>query len=249
MRSIVVALSGPSGAGKSTTVTRLARRDGWARLPEAYDRLRPRPALTWSSEGTLRRLELRLLREEARRFVESQVVAATGRTVIADTSFLDPVEYTAGLRLLDLASPTTFDAVVTRARTLVGQRRLGLADLTVRLAVPPATRTARAARDPARHPLALRPRHEAVGRVEADVVAPVLRRLLPRRFTVVRGTGPPTAVARRIEMLAASVSPLADPVRCAGLALEAIARSVALRAGPVGSGKVKKAAQSPRLPR
>jgi len=249
VRSIVVALSGPSGAGKSTTAAQLGQQYGWAPLPEAYDRLRPRPALTWASETTLRRLELRLLREEARRFGEARSIAATGRTVIADTSFLDPVEYTAGLRLIDLASPATFDTVVARARALVGERRLGLPDLTVQLAVSAGARRGRAARDPRRHPPALRPRHEAVGRAEESVLVPTLRRLFPRRFAVVDGTAPPATAARRIALLARTVSPLPDPFRAAARALEAIDRAARPRAGPGRSGKVKKGVQSPRLPR
>jgi len=249
VRSTVLALIGPSGSGKSATAAVLARRFGWATLDEAYYRLTPRPRLTWTSPAALRALELRLVDEEARRFGEARRLVAEGRTVVADTSFLDPVGYTAGLLALGQATPRTFRAVVARARHLAAARRLGVPDLTVRLAVAAATRKERAAGDPTRHPWALRARHEAVGRLETSVLVPCLRRALAGRLRTVRAGAPVEAVAERIRAVAEGTTPLHDPYTAAVRTLDALVRAPWGRRGPASSGNLKRGTPSPRPPR
>lgn len=243
MRAPIVALTGPSATGKSTTATALAGRRGWVRLDEAYDRLRPTPALTWANEAGLRRLEFRLVREEARRYAEARQRSAQGQAVVADTAFLDPVVYTAGLCLLGLADPATYRAVSGLARALARKGRLGLPDLTVRLRVSPRTRAQRAARDPEHHPPALRARHEAVGRLVRQMLErPLHRGTEARRGPTVRATGSPQAVARRIAALARRSRPRGDPAAVLERTVRALDRVVA-------AGNLKKATPSRRAPR
>lgn len=249
LRGVVVALSGPSGSGKSTVAAALARRRRWARLDEAYYRLRPRPGLSVVSQARLRALERRLLDEEARRFLEARSLASTGRTVVADTGFLDPVLYTAGLLVLDLATAATFRAVFRHARRLALRRRLGLADLSVVLSVPAATRRARVERDPTGHPRAFRPRHEAVGRVETTLLVPRLRRELPKRIRLVRAGDSVESVAGRVGAAAARTGPISDPCAAAIRALDGLERVPALRAALGRSGNLKRRTPSPRAPR
>ncbi len=249
MRAIVVALSGPSASGKTTAVATLARREGWVPLDEAFYRLRPRPSLRIPTQAALRQLELRLLGEEARRFAEAQRIAADGRTVIADTSFLDPVGYTTGLLALGLASRPTFQAVVTRARDLARRHALGLPDLTVELTSSTASRAARAASDPTGHPRAFRHRHEVVGAAQRRGVLPWMRQRLPQRVRRVDARASPDAVIERIRAAAARTLPWDDPCRAAEALLAALARRPPLGPATVRSGKVKKATQSPRPPR
>jgi len=248
-RGVVVAVAGPSASGKSTVVDAAARRYGWVPLDEAYYRLPRRPRLTWSSERELRRLELRLLAEEARRFVEARSWAARGRTVVVDTPFLDPVAYTAGLFRIGLARRGTLDAVLSRARALAEHGRLGVPDLTVALSVPAATRRERAARDPLRHPARLRARHEAVGRAEAVVAVPCLRRAAPGRVRALRAVGSAGSVAARLRAAVAGTSPLGDPCSVALRALEALRRRTGPRRPPPARGNLKKGTLPPRRPR
>ena len=248
-RAVIVAVAGPSASGKSTVVDAAARRYDWVSLDEAYYRLPRRPRLIWSSERELCRLELRLLGEEARRFVEARSWAARGRTVVVDTPFLDPVAYTAGLFQLGLARWATLDAVLSRARALAEHRRLGVADLTVVLAVPVATRRARAARDPLRHPEQLRARHEAVGRAEAVVALPCLRLAAPGRVRALRAVGPAGSIAARLRAAVAGTSPLRDPCAAALRALEALRRRAGRRRPPAARGNLKKGTLPPQRPR
>ena len=249
VRAIVVALSGPSGSGKSTVAAILARRFGWARVDEAFDRIRPRPSLKFASQDGLLALELRLLEEEARRFGEARALALAGRSVVADTSFLDPVTYTAGLLVLGLATPASFRTVVDRAQALARQRRLGLPDLTARLSVAATTRRSRAAGDPARHPRAFRDRHESVGRVETALLVPWWRGALAGRMRVVRATAPAGSIAERIRRTASHTAPARDPSGAAARALEALSRLPAIRLALDRSGNLKKGTPSPRPPR
>ena len=231
---IVVAVRGPSGSGKTTAVAELSRKRGWATLDEAFYRLRPRPGLRFASQGELRMLELRLLEEEARRYADARALAARGRPVVADTGFLDPVEYTAGLLLLGLATPATFRSVVRRARSLAVRRRLGVADLTVHLSVTPRARAARTAADPAGHPRVFRARHESVGRVVSRDLIPSLGRVVPGHVRVVRAVGPPRTVSARIETLARRTGPLRDGAASAVRWLDALLSLPAVRASLAG---------------
>lgn len=249
MRSVVVALTGPSGAGKSTVTRALASEPGWVALDEAFYRLKPRPSLRFRSQRGLLALERRLLAEEGRRFREARELARRGRTVVADTAFLDPATYTAGLLLLGLASPGTFAATLRAAEGEVRAGRLGVPDLTVRLAVPPATRRHRTELDPQGHPRAFRARHEAVGRVEAERLLPALAAALPGRVRVVRADRPAEQVAARVRGLVARARPLEDPSAAARRALEALLRLPALRAASRASGNLKRRTLPPRPPR
>jgi len=249
MRAIVVALEGPSASGKTTVSSVLARRYRWARIDEAFDRLRPRPGLRFGSQAELAALELRLLDEEARRFRDAQTLALRGRVVVADTSFLDPVTYTVGLLLLGLATPATFRTVVRHARSLARQGRLGLPDLTIRLAVSAAIRRDRAAGSPARHPRAFRARHEAVGQVEEAFLVPWWAARSPGRVRVVRAGAPASPTAERVRRAAGRTTPVRDPCHAAARVLDELARLPAVR--PVLRGRVnlKRTTQPPRRPR
>jgi hypothetical protein len=244
VRAPIVALSGPSAAGKSTTARELGEAFGWARLDEAYDRLRPVPSLTWSDERGLLRLELRLLAEEVRRYAEARRLSRAGRPVVADTSFLDPVLYTAGLRVRGLASERTFSSLIAEATRCARAGRLGLADLTVRLEVPRAVRHRRARGDPDRHPVRLRQRHEEVARAVARELVPLLLRGAEVvRSPAVRATGRAGTVAREVRDLARAVRPRREPERAAVRALAALERAVA------AAGNLKKATPSRGPPR
>jgi thymidylate kinase len=249
MRAVVVALVGPSGSGKSTLTAAVARRLGWAPIDEAYYRLRPRPSLRIVPEEALLALERRLLDEESRRFREAQTLARGGTTVVADTGFLDPVSYTAGLYVLGRASAATLRAVVLHAHTLSAKSLLGLPDLTVRLSAPAATRRARAAGDPARHPRAYRERHESVGRIETSLLVPWLRGAVPGRMRVVRAGAPVEAVAERVRTAVSRAVPLRDPCRAASRALETLGRLPRLRPALGAVGNLKKGTLPPRPPR
>jgi len=165
-RPIVVAVEGASGAGKSTVVARAADRFGWVPLAEAYDRLDPRPRLDVRSDAALARLERTLLDEEARRFDVARALCAGGSTVIADTGFLGPLTYSAGLVALGGLRPARLADLLRRADRLRRDGRWGMADLVVVLSTSPRVRAARQRRDPIRHPPALAARHESVGRIE-----------------------------------------------------------------------------------
>jgi AAA domain len=245
----VLAVSGGSGAGKSTVARTLERDHGWVRLAEAYDRLRPRPDLEPSGQATLRSVELRLLAEEGRRFREALGHAGRGRSVVVDTSFLDPVAYTAGLLVTGEASPATFRAVVARARGQIARGELGLPDLTCYLRTSERTRRRRASGDPVRHPERLRDRHERVGRLDASLVRAALARGAPGRVRGVRASGRPARLARVLAAAASGVAPLADPSSAAARALVALLGDPAIRTALAGWGNLKKATLSPRPPR
>lgn len=240
MRSVVVALSGPSGSGKTSVSEHLVRTLGWSWLDEAYYRLRPRPSLKILAQDRLRALELRLLDEEARRFAEARELAGRGRTVVLDTGFLDPVVYTAGLYALRLATPATWRAVRRHALALARRRRLGVADLTVRLAVPVPTRRRRAADDPRGHPRAFRQRHENVGEIEGALLTPRLEQALPGRFRRLRAVAPVATVAERIRRAARRTTPLRDPYRAAARAIQALERLPEPGASRHASGNLKR---------
>ncbi len=235
-RPLLIALDGPSGVGKSTVASRLARRPGWVRLDEAYDRLRPRPRIDVYRQKDLLRVERRLLAEEARRYRAGRRLARGGRTVVADTGFLGPVGYTLGLWLTGEASAATWRRVLRQARSLVARGAIGVPDLTVYLVVAGGVRRRRASQDPLRHPPALRERHERVGRLEALCVGAALRGAAPGTLRSLRAGGSPTEVAKAVARWAAWSRPLPEPTAAAARALVAL-------------GKVKKPTFSPRAPR
>ncbi len=240
VRSIVVALSGPSGSGKSTAVAGLAQRPGWRALDEAFYRLRPRPGLGYRSSAELVALELRLLAEERRRFGEALRLAEAGVSVVADTGFLDPVDYTAGLVHLGLAPPGVLRPVLARARSFVRDGALGVADLTVHLQVSRRVRAGRVASDPRGHPRAFRERHELVGSMVARTVRPSIARALPGRVRVLRAFDRPAVLVARIERLAARTSPWADPSAAAERWLDVLERLVREPAGRRRSGSPRR---------
>ncbi len=244
-RPVVVAVAGPSGAGKSTVSRLLGGRPGWRRLREAYDRLRPRPRLDPASQAELLGLERRFLDEEARRFDDAREQLRLGRSVVADTGFLDPVGYTAGLVVLGAASGATFRQVTAHALRLAREGRLGLADLTVYLSVPRRLRRGRASRDPLRHPVELRERHERVGEIDATLVRDCLSRAAPGRVRAIRATGRAPSVADRLAELAGRTTPQEEPSAAATRALEILLADRSLRAATAPALNLKKATPSP----
>lgn len=214
-RGLVVALEGPSGVGKSTVAARAAGRFGWALLAEAYDRLDRRPRLDFHGESELLVLEHELLREEARRFRDAVFLARRGTLVLADTGFLGPVSYTAGLVATGRCSLATYRRLVGRARRYARSGRLGLPDLSVFLDVPRGVRDARLRRDALRHPAALRGRHREVARFESEVLRPWWAARLGSRVRVLRSDSRPDDLASRLAGLVASGTPLRAP--CARL--------------------------------
>ncbi|MFY9717656.1 MAG: hypothetical protein WAK40_06970, partial [Thermoplasmata archaeon] len=115
-RPVVVAVEGISGSGKSTLVARAADEFGWVPLAEAYDRLEPRPALGVRSAPALERVERQLFEEDGRRFEAAQALVRRGATVLADTGFLGPLTYTAGLVALGAVPPRIQRHLLDRAR-------------------------------------------------------------------------------------------------------------------------------------
>ncbi len=199
----MIAVEGPSGAGKSEAVRRAAATLGAVALPEAVERLRPRPSIDFRSLTELRRLERRLLDEEGRRFRDARRLAGQGRVVLADTGFLGPISYTAGLVELGLAPRPLLDELIARAAESAVGGAWGLPDVVVVLRTPARLRQRRAASDPLGHPAALRARHERVGRREARRLRAALAPVLGREFRSISGTGRPEDVAARLVRLAA----------------------------------------------
>ena len=226
MRGAIVAVEGPSAAGKSRVVGTLAARPGAWPLAEAFDRLSPRPSLDFASPSELLDLELTLLTEESRRFRLAARAAARGTRVIADTGFLGPLSYTAGLVRLDLAPSAVLVALLTEARRLVRRGAWGLPDAVLYLEVAPAERERRARADPAGHPAGLYERHAAVAALERETYRRDLAPLLGDRLRFVRGEGTPDEVARRVERIARAVVGEAPSGPRSARALEAISRSV-----------------------
>jgi hypothetical protein len=202
----VIAVEGASAAGKTTAVARAAARVGAAVVPEAYRRLEPPPSLEFATEEELVRLEETLLAEDARRFAEARRLARAGRTVLADTGFLGPLTYTAGLVELRVASPRTLRDLIGRARALAARRAWGPGDGTVYLATSPHAQYARARADPSGHPARLVARHMAVGAIERRLYRERFAPLAGRRFREVSGDGARATVADRLATAVRSVA-------------------------------------------
>ncbi len=207
----IVALEGESAVGKSTVAALLARRVDGALLAEAYDRLRPSPSLSFRNDRELFVLETALLREEVRRYRAARALALRGLTVVADTGFLGPLSYTAGLVVLGRCAPATYARLLRAATPLLRAGSLGVADLTVLLTAPRAVLARRAARDPGRHPAEFRERHRAVGRLERSQFLGELARAFPGRVVRVSATGEPERTVGRIEKRLAGLTVLREP--------------------------------------
>jgi thymidylate kinase len=204
----VIAVEGSSGAGKTTLARRAARSFGWVFLAEAYDRTDPPPNLRFGSPDELLRIERTLLAEERRRYREAERRRRRGETVIADTGFLGPLTYTAGLVALGEAPFRTFVAV----RRLVTRRAgrphdLDLPDLVIYLDVPSSVRRRRASLAPRRHPREFRRRHEAVGRIERRFYRESAVHGAAGRIRFVRASGSPRALIARVRRLVRSLPP------------------------------------------
>lgn len=164
-RGIILALEGPSGVGKTTIAREVAAHLRATYLAEAWERMRPSPSLRYRSRAELLRLERRLLAAEGRRFLRARRLAWAGRPVVADTGFLGPLTYSAGLARV----PREFDVVrplVAEAVTGVAAGTLGTADLTVYLDATARTLERRQARSRETHPDDLARRHRRVAAVE-----------------------------------------------------------------------------------
>src|SRR5271170_219136 len=189
MRGWLVAVEGPSASGKSRAVAAAAGMLGISSIPEAYDRLRPRPPLTYSTDAGWLRLERRLLREDARRYREGRRQVESGATVFADTGFLGSLTYTVGLVHLGFASRSVLSEIVRDARTLRDEERWGLPDAVLFLRTPPAERRRRAALDPIDHPPELQARHQTIAEDEGRLYRKVIAPEFGPRFRWVLGIG------------------------------------------------------------
>ncbi|HTP54516.1 MAG TPA: hypothetical protein VML94_06120 [Thermoplasmata archaeon] len=214
-RPVVVAIEGISGAGKSTLVARAAAEFGWSPLAEAYDRLDPRPAIGVRTPPALARIERRLLDEERRRFENARALVRHGATVLADTGFLGPLTYTAGLAALGVVPRPMTTALLARTRRWARAGRWGAPDAIVYLATRAPTRRRRAKRDPARHPPALAVRHERVGLLEERFYATTVTRLLPGRLLRLDGERPIDRLVPALGRIVRRAVPLADRARTA----------------------------------
>jgi thymidylate kinase len=203
MGGLLVALEGPSASGKSRTARAVARRVGGIVLPEAVDRMHPRPSIDWRTPAGLLRLEQRLLREDGRRYRFGRLRAERGRCVVADTGFLGAWTYTAGLVALGLAPRSVLRSLGRAAAEEFRRGRLGVPDGVVYLRTSPVTRARRRARDRLGHPVTLDARHQAVGAVERRWFRQVLAPRLGGRYREVDANGRPEEVATRVERIIA----------------------------------------------
>lgn len=227
-RGRIIALEGPSGAGK-TTITRVAARAfGWVPLKEAFERLEPPPSLRFRTSKELLSLETSLLAEEARRYRVAVERRRAGQTVVADTGFLGPLTYTAGLVTLGAAPPRVFEQLRSLLERGESSGRIGLPDQIAYLDVPGRARRSRSSRDPRGHPKEFAARHEAVGREERTFYRSLARGPLSGRVHFVSGTGPPETVAERVR--AAVASPGGPP--STGATLDDLLARLAERVSP-----------------
>ena len=194
----IVAVEGLSGAGKTTVSRRVAEAVGGRWLREAYDRLGRSVPLGYSSRAELLRIEETFLLDESRRYSEAVQAKRLGFTTIADTGFLGPLTYAAGL-VRELKDPTDVRAPIARELEGLHRRsRWGLPDLHVYLDASPRVRRQRATLDRAGHPEEFIERHEKVGRYERRFWLTTGRRYLPGRVLVVPAASPVDTVVRRV---------------------------------------------------
>lgn len=228
MRGSIVAIEGPSAAGKSRLLAEIARRRPVRPLPEAFDRLRPRPSLRFGSPDALLRLELRLLAEEARRYRLARGWAEAGELVLLDSGTLGPLTYTVGLVRLGRAPASVLPPLFAAARRLARKGAWGLPDRIVYLEVPRSERARRARSDPVGHPKDLDRRHAEIGRVERRMYRRDLAPILADRLRFVSGNGAPEEVARRVERRLLEGPSSSPGASVGGRVLRALARSTAL---------------------
>jgi hypothetical protein len=195
----LVAVEGPSAAGKSRAVATAARSLGLPSIPEAFDRLKPRPSLGWTGDAQGLRLERRLFAEDVRRFQEGRRQADAGATVLADTGFLGPLTYTFGLVRVGLAAPSVLTRLLRLARTFRPGEVWGLPDAILYIQTPDSERRRRAALDPIGHPSDLQARHQSVAREEQRFYRRHVAPEFGPRFRSVVGYGGVEGVAARIE--------------------------------------------------
>lgn len=225
-RGRVIAIEGPSGAGKTTLVRTAARSFGWTALPEAFDRLARPPNLRFRTAEELLTIERALLNEERRRAREANGRSRRGETVIADTGFLGPLTYTAGLVVLGWAPKTSLRAVRRFVKRSPRSAFLTLPDLIVYLDVPAATRRRRASRDAARHPADLRRRHETVGRVERRFYRDLAGEGAAGRVRFLRASTSARVVAARVQTLARAIPEERSPPANLSVLLDRLERFV-----------------------
>ena len=207
---MVIAIEGPSAIGKTTVSRELARQLSAHWLPEAYDRLRPRPDLRVPDRRSLLRTELRLIDAERKRYEESVSWRQRGSHVVTDTGFLGPLTYSAGIAALDVERDIR-DDLARRALRDVHVKRLGLPELEVVLTAPATVLRRRARREPRGHPKALVDRHLAVGRFELGFWRTIGRGPLKGRIVFVRADAPPAVIVARIHRAIHRWKPLPLP--------------------------------------
>ncbi|HTT25644.1 MAG TPA: hypothetical protein VMH90_01600 [Thermoplasmata archaeon] len=197
----LIALEGESGVGKSRLADRWASREpGVLVLPEAFDRFRPRPSLAVPDRRSLRRVELRLFREELRRYRDGVRARDRGCLVLADTGFLGPLTYSAGLARIDPRRDIVAE-LLAEYRYAADRGVLGIPDLTIVLEAPRATIRRRLGGDPHGHPPRFRGRHARIGRMERRLWTGPLAGAGGSRVVRMSAAGPPAAVAARLDAL------------------------------------------------
>lgn len=197
-RGLVVAVEGVSGAGKSSLLRALGERPQIRIVEEAWDRLRPRPSLSFGSPRALLGLELRLLEEDRRRWKEAIAAASTGCDVLCDTDFLGPALYTAALARADPSLVPVALEIVRRTEAARRQVRWGVADLYVYLDTPPRIANSRVRKSSGSHPARWRERHAQAGAIERTFWLGWLPALLPGRVRVLDGRASTAALVRRL---------------------------------------------------
>lgn len=165
---LVIAVEGVSGAGKTTVSRRWAEAHDAVWIPEAWDRMRPRPSLAFRTVARLERLEMSLLLEDARRFREARAAAAEGSTVVLDTDFVGTLSYVWGLACAVDPKWNVLPTLTATARELHQRGGWGLADRYCYLDATPETATGRTRGSRRRHPVDWAERHARVGAAERE---------------------------------------------------------------------------------